>query len=515
MSENGPTQPSTNPESTDAPTAAPVQRDVVVIGGGIAGLVAALENARVGLRVTVIEAEGAPGGCLARQTVGGITVDSGAESFATRANTVADYLRSLGLVDAIVQPNQASSWLRLPSGDSIPMPKLSLLGIPASPLADDVRAAIGWRGALRAYADRLMPVLKIGLEANLGQLVKKRMGRAVLESLVTPIVGGVYSADPMQLSVEAVAPGLNAALTRTGSLSGAVAQLVASAPAGSRVAGIRGGMACLVDALVAELDKLGAEVLTNVRVESIQRLDPGTGGDLALQARWRVTANGSELDGVSTVVNASGIIVATPAAESLRLLSTASPAVPEWAALARLGWPEAPGVELVTLVVESASLNAAPRGTGVLTAATDISVKAKALTHVSAKWEWAAEAAQATGANRHVVRLSYGRAGGANPLVGLDDAAVRSTALADASAILGVELGEPQLIDAARTRWNNAIPVATVGAEERIAAVRAAVGEHDGIELAGSWLAGTGLARVIPDAREAGRRLRHGLVHTI
>ena len=63
-------------------------RDVVVIGGGVAGLSAARECARVGLSVTVLEAGTVLGGALASHEVAGLTLDSGAESFAVRRNAI-------------------------------------------------------------------------------------------------------------------------------------------------------------------------------------------------------------------------------------------------------------------------------------------------------------------------------------------------------------------------------------------------------------------------------------------
>jgi oxygen-dependent protoporphyrinogen oxidase len=60
----------------------------------------------------------------------------------------------------------------------------------------------------------------------------------------------------------------------------------------------------------------------------------------------------------------------------------------------------------------------------------------------------------------------------------------------------------------ARTSWTNALPYAALGEGERIARVRAAVQEVEGLEVTGSWLTGTGLASVIPDAREVATRAR-------
>ena len=69
------------------------------------------------------------------------------------------------LADDVVAPNRAGAWLARPgrSGgvDAVPLPRTGMLGIPANPLGEDVRAVIGWGGAGRAYLDRLMPVLRI------------------------------------------------------------------------------------------------------------------------------------------------------------------------------------------------------------------------------------------------------------------------------------------------------------------------------------------------------------------
>ena len=61
-----------------------------------------------------------------------------------------------------------------------------------------------------------------------------------------------------------------------------------------------------------------------------------------------------------------------------------------------------PEVALVTLVVDQPALNSNPRGTGLLVSEAVTNVRAKALTHATAKWAWVAEEA---GKNRHVVRL--------------------------------------------------------------------------------------------------------------
>ena len=524
--------------------------DVLVIGGGVAGLVAARECAQVGLSVTIIEATDAVGGPVAGHVLDGLSLDSGAESFAVRGGTVAAFIEDLGLSDQVVAPNAAGAWLHLPAlhpdspsrarakkiaagralprpvadaAVSVPLPTAGVLGIPGSPLADDVRRVIGWKGSLRAYLDRLMPVLTIGREHSLGELVRKRMGARVLDRLVEPVASGVYTTSAVDLEIDVVAPGLNRALTTAGSLSGAVSALRAGAPAGSNVGGLLGGMASLPAAIVAALEHHNVTILTATTAETLAR----SGTDDA--PTWTVTvtrqadaapdsaapdsaapdsaapdsAAPAPAAPATATITARYVIVATQGAQALRLVN---PLGAQFDALAELDWPAPTAVTLTSLVLDAPALDAHPRGTGVLVAIDAPDVTAKALTHVTAKWAWVAEAA---GAGRHVVRLSYGRAGHPNPTDDLSDDELQALALHDASVLLGVPLPASSVRAFARTEWRDALSPATLGAPERAQQVREAVAQMPALEITGAWLAGTGLASVIPHALEAGDRIRH------
>ncbi|WEO77585.1 protoporphyrinogen oxidase [Cryobacterium sp. SO2] len=496
-------------------------KDVLVIGGGVAGLVAARECAHLGLSVEVLEATGAVGGAVGSHEVAGLVLDSGAESFAVRGNTVAAFIADLGLTDQIVEPNPAGAWLHLPANRAggapvtVPLPAAGVLGIPGSPLADDVRRAIGWSGALRAYADRLMPVLKIGREHSLGELVEKRMGKKVLDRLVSPVAGGVYATDANDLEVDVVAPGLNNALTTVGSLSGAVLALRTAAPAGSMVRGLNGGMHTLVDALVADLERFDVAIHTLAPVTAFRPVDTETvadDGSLTSTRTWlvdvAVTDAGDDAaeDAAPRTIEARHVILAVAAAPALALLA---PLGPELAAIAALDWPAPASVELATLVLDAPALDAHPRGTGVLVAVDTPGVTAKALTHATAKWAWLDAL---TPPGRHVLRLSFGRAGAPVPTLGLSDDELRDLALHDAAAILGIDLAAHQVRGFARTLWSDGLSPATIGAPDRIRRVREAIEQTPGLSVTGGWLSGTGLASVIPDAMNAGIRGRRAVL---
>ncbi|MDH2443582.1 FAD-dependent oxidoreductase [Amnibacterium sp. CER49] len=445
---------------------------VVVVGGGVAGLVAARRLALRGAAVTLLERRERPGGRVARGQVAGTVVDTGAESFAVRGGTVRGLLTDLGLEADLVDP-AGSAWVAL-GNRTVPLPAGGVLGIPASPLADDVRRVVDWPGALRAYADRLVPVLRVGRYDRLGPLVRGRMGQRVLERLVAPVVESVYGVDPDEVEVDAIAPQLNAAITATGSLSAAVLRLRSAAPAGSAVQGVRGGVARLVDALLDDLERFGVAVRTGQEVLGVHPEPHGPG--------FTVVTPGEDLETDAVVVAADG-------AAAFDLLRDAAPTVAE------LPRPRPAVSRSVVLAVDDARLDAAPRGSGVLRAPSFTGVRATALTHVTAKWAWVGAELPA---GRHLLRLAYRGPDEVDP------AAVR----ADASALTGLDLPEPT--DRLDTVWvDSAPPLAPETRAIRAALDAAALPPR--LAVTGSWRTGTGLASVVAGAEAAALALEPDL----
>ncbi|MFF5791445.1 FAD-dependent oxidoreductase [Paeniglutamicibacter sp. NPDC012692] len=491
-------------EHRSAEPKAPAGPHAAVIGGGIAGLVAARELAGSGHAVTVYEASAEFGGCVRAHEVAGLVLDAGAESFATRSTAVADLLAELGLGEDIVTPQPGGAWLYLKRGSESaaqPLPATGILGIPGDPWAEEVRSAVGRAGALRAAADLITPVSRKLLEGelSLGALVRSRMGTAVLENLVTPVVSGVHSADPDALDVDAIAPGLRAAVLKHGSLARAVAAMRAAAPAGSAVASIVGGMNRLTAALLKDLRAANVVLLPGTPVASVHHNaggeDPARAFELRLAAGTRPDAEaGAE---PAEPAYFSRVVIATPGEIATDLLAGIDPAFADHRPA-----PGA-GISLVTLVIDKPELDDAPRGTGLLVAPTVDTVGAKALTHGTAKWQWLGDE---SGPGSHVLRLSYGRLNDvAGSLANADDESLRAAALQDASTLLGLDITAGDVLGFDVVRYSGALPFATTGHAARVAAIRERADATPGLEVVGAWLSGTGLAAVVADTR---RRLR-------
>lgn len=449
---------------------------VAVVGGGVAGLVSALECAKVGMRVTLFEASERLGGVVASAELDGRMTDVAADGFRIAPGALQDLIDELGLRDAVVTARDADTWVAGSHGVA-PLPEASILGIPANPFDPRVRRIVGWPGVWRAYLDRLRPPLTIGAQHNLGTLVRSRMGARVLDRMVAPLTYGIHGVPPEQVDVDRAARGLNAALTRTGSLSGGVAQQLPdpdAAPRPSRGT-IAGGMSVFIDALAARLVDLEVDVRTGTEVASLS--PTADGWSLA----WSAAEEAGDLD-------VDAVIVATPERAARRLIA---------AHLDGLDGPvlSPDDVDVVTLVLDAPALDARPRGHAVY--AVPGAAAATAVVHATATWPVAP-------GDPHIVRVTM-------PASELPSGDAIAAATAAAAELLGVDLGT--VLATYRARWSPALPSSALSPARD--EVRRAARRDARLGVAGAWIDGTGLARVAADAKTEAERIRSGLLwHT-
>lgn len=469
------------------PADAEADADVVVVGGGIAGLAIADDLARASSRVIVCEASDAVGGLLRRGRLAGLDVDLGAESFATRTDAVAALVADAGLPLEIVAPRPGGAHLAvaadgedadapgapLPRRTEVvraPLPRRTVLGIPADPLADDVVRLIGASAAARVAAEIELPFTDEA-EPSLFDLVAARCGDVLATRVVDTLCRSVYSRPAAEVRLSALHPGLWRAYRERGSLVAAAGVLAQDARAGAAVAGIAGGMWRLPDALARAATAHGARVRTGTAVREVS-------GSRAAGFVVRTDAG---------AITARRVVIAAGPAAAARLVEPRSaevaPASGTDAPASGAAVPGRGGVRVVAVVVDHADLDAFPVGSGVIVDAA-LPTAAKALTHVSAKWAWAAAAAPA---GRHVLRLSA-----RDPYApGLDDPADVAREL---SLLTGVEVGPADIVDLTVQDWPDAVAAGDADRLRRAARSR-------GLDLAGAVVAGTGLAAVLPHAR--------------
>lgn len=418
---------------------------VVVVGAGIAGAAAAYAL-RERHSVTVIEGS---------RAVGGKVHEDGAEQFLIRVPEALDLAQSLGLSAQVVHPRTATAavWSR---GRMHPLPTRTMLGVPSS-----VRSLLGVlrpSEVVRAAADLVAPGDVPTADVAVGGYLRRRLGDAVVDRLVDPLLGGVYAGRADELSFFATMPALRAASSPS-VIRAARAAVGAGAGGAPVFATLTGGLGQLVPSTLAAS---GASVVTGRLVRRIERASSG----------FRVV-HGPTTD--EQAADADAVVVAVPAAPAARLLGDLAPV-----AASELNAVEYASVAIVSLVYPcplpgewSGFLVPAVEGRAV-----------KAATFSSSKW------AHLDGAG--LVRCSLGRVGEVALLQRPDEELV-ALAAADLSAMTGL----PAPVESRVTRWGGGLPQYGVGHLDRVARIRAAVARVPGLAVCGAAYEGVGIPACI------------------
>lgn len=448
------------------------QTRVIVIGGGIAGLVAAFECAKVGMSVTLLEASSRLGGVVGSVDLDGVRADAVVDTFDGAAPELAALLTELDLAERLVPVAQTVPWV-----GHLRLPAEAMLGIPANSWDPAVRRIIGWRGVWRAYLDRLRPPLTIGHQRNLGALVRSRLGDRVCERMVAPITRARLGLEPEQVDAEIAAPGLVSALTRTGSLAGAVSALSPELPTRHT---LTGGVALLASGLSERLALLEAEVRTDARVAEIRRTAGGWTVDVDEPAD-AAAGGDADADPAAEEVEADLLVVAVDESAARRLLSMIIDGADA---------PVPAGADVVTLRVtmpDTDRSDVAPAPFSPVRRVAD----------VTAMLPWlAAEVPE----GERIVRVT-------SVAVDEPDEAVIAAAQAAASAALGHELSSAHVLASVRTRaaWP---PLAQIGRRQHQSDLRRTVHGMPGLALTGGWISDGEIADVVADAVAEASRLR-------
>jgi protoporphyrinogen/coproporphyrinogen III oxidase len=451
---------------------------IAVVGGGITGLAAAhtLAQAREAPDVLLLESSDRLGGKLRTEPLAGLAVEAGADAFITREPDALRLARDVGLGEDLVGPSVSGVQLWL-DGRLHELPEGVVLGVPTR-LAPLLRSgAVPAGAALRAGLDLVMPRRTDLDTASVGELVRARLGDAIAERLVDPLLAGVYAGDLDRLDAVAATPQLaDAVRSERSMILGMRAARRRSSQAGSVdpfFVSIRGGIERLATRTAERAAETGrVQIRCDAPVAEVARAD------------GRIVVIGP--DGEHVV---DAVVVATPASEASRLVSGLLPAAA--APLAAIPYAS---VAVIALVLAP---GAGPlRGSGLLVPRREGCI-VKAATWVTNKWPHVAED------GRTVVRASVGRRGD-EAVVELEDRELIAGVREDLERIAGLD-AEP--IAARVTRWRGGLPQYEVGHRDLLGALGDATHDHGWIAFAGAAYRGVGISACVRQGRSAARRV--------
>jgi len=489
---------------------------VVIIGGGITGLAAAhrllersLESGKQ-INLTVLEAGNRVGGIVQTRERNGFLLESGPDSFISEKPAALALVKRLGLESHLIETNKDNrrSFI-VRQGRLLPVPEGFQLLAPSRWWPFVKSDIFSWSGKARMALDLVLPRRKLNgnnSDESLAEFVRRRLGTEALERMAQPMVGGIYTADPERLSLQATMPrflemerdhrSLIRALRRQNRQTGSVAQSETNTEtSGARYSlflSFDRGMQVLTDTLEKRISSLGSQLSkgmksgkTTIRVNTaIDSIAPEE-SDGGRSPKWKLTTSGNE------TLLADAICVALPAYISSRLLGTVDPQLA--AELSEISYASSATINLgfkrddiphpldgfgfVVPFIEKRSLIAC--------------------TFSSVKFAGRAPAG-------HVLLRAF--VGGAlqPELLTLDEDELLSRVLGDLRELLGIEKA-PLFTEV--TKWERSMPQYHVGHVARVQRIEARLASLPGLVLAGNAYSGLGIPDCIRSGEGAADRI--------
>lgn len=460
---------------------------VVVIGGGISGLSAALALQERNVEVTLLEASARFGGPIHTVRTADLILDTGPDSFLSSKPGGVQLAERLGIADRLIntRPDGGGTFI-LHNGRLEPLPEGITLLVPTqfqqiaeSPLLD--RA-----GKLRLMADYFIPARRSDADESVASFMTRRVGRQAFENLAEPLLTGIFSGDATQLSILSTFPRLREVERRQGGLiRGALAQR-RSAGAGSGApkytpfVSFANGLGEIIEGLVAALDR--TELRRRTAAQSITPLDDG----------YEITL----MDG--STIGCDAAVFATPAYVTAQILEDVAPQVA--AELRAIPYVSS---ATVSMAFRDEDVSGKQVGRGFVVPR----VEGRALTAVT--WssnKFAGRAPEGVA----LLRGFTGRAGQEKNAFLPDDQLIELLR-SDIAAITGIS-AEPLMAQV--FRWLRAMPQYVVGHQARLDRIDDLLASHPSLALTGNAYRGVGIPDCITNATAEANRLLSRLAST-
>ena len=304
------------------------QISAIVIGGGITGLSAAYrlrreaEKIDIPLQITLLEASNRVGGVIHTEHRDGFIVEHGPDAFITTKPWGKALCEELCISDKLIgtNPKVRRSFV-VRKGKLLPVPEGFYMMAPGS-FGPFIKSPIfSLFGKFRIALDLFIPRRNHIDDESVADFVRRRLGKQAFERMAQPMIGGIYTSDAEDLSLNATFPRFVDMEREHGSIIKALlAQKQKTAETSRDTSGPRyslfqsftAGMQTLTDTLV---ERLSDCIRLQMRVTTIQQNESGV--------RWIVCLDDGEK------MEADLICIALPAHQTAKLISTVSPTLAE------------------------------------------------------------------------------------------------------------------------------------------------------------------------------------------
>jgi len=452
--------------------------DVLIVGGGIAGLATAYELHRRGITFQLLERGPRAGGVILSEEIDGFVIDGGPDALLIQKPDGIKLCEELGIGDRLVPTKLPRLAYIQRGGELHPLPAASVLGIPTE-WGPFIRTRLfSWAGKVRMGLEMFVPPRTEDSDESIGAFMARRFGREAATFLAEPLLAGIHAGDVDRLSIRALFPRFVEAERKYGSLLRAFRPNSGTRNPGTRnpkpetrnpdgaFKSLPGGLSELVRALLKALPAEAIQLNTTVaRVR-------GTGPYIVERE-----------DGVR--LQARALVLATPAYVTSAITREFD------ADLSRVcGEIRYASAATVALAFRREQVAHPLNGSGFVVPRVE-KTGIMAGSWLSSKWPHRAPEGSV------LLRTFVGGARDPKALEQSDRELV-DLSLRAVGPLLGIS-GAP--IFTRIFRWNRANAQHEVGHLDRIAAIDRAVARHAGVYVTGSGFRGTGIPDCVADGR--------------
>jgi len=454
--------------------------DVIIVGGGIAGLATAYELHQRGVRFRLLERASRPGGVILTEQIQDFTFDAGPDALLIQKPAAITLCRELGLGDRLFPTSEPRAAFILREKTLHPLPESSVLGIPRNVSALAATRLFSMAGKARMAAELFIRPRTDGAgDESIASFIGRRFGAEAVTYLAEPLLAGIHAGDVNRLSMRALFPRFLEAERKHGSVLRAFRQIRQPKSSNGAFMSLPGGLEEIVDALVRALP--ADSISLNAGVAAVDR-----------DSEFRVALDSGER------LNARSVVVCTPAFAAATLVDRLDPNLASLCAQVLYA-----SSATVTFGYRREDVAHPLRGSGFVVPRVE-KTTIMAGSWISSKWRSRAPE------GRVLLRAFVGGARDPEVMSRMDGELV-SAAQHELGRLLGIR-GEP--IFSKLHRWDRANAQHDVGHLDIIAAIDRRLAALPGLFVTGSGFRGVGVPDCVADARATGAQVAQWLSAT-
>jgi oxygen-dependent protoporphyrinogen oxidase len=468
---------------------------IVIIGGGIAGLAAAVHlkaGAKVHdktLDILLLEKSKRIGGKVLTERVGDYLVEGGPDSFLPEKVQTVHLARHLGLESEMLPSNDQFKGTFIYSEKALhSLPEGVMLMVPTMFWPMIRSHLISWPGKLRMGMEPFIPRRRQQGDESLASFVTRRLGSECLDKIAEPLVAGIHTSNPDNMSLEATFPRFLQMEQKSGSLIRGMLAAMKNRPYATLSGpppkpgvpkmtyfmSFRNGMQTLSQACA---DFIGTDsIRLGARVKVVEPRGKG----------YAVVLESGE------VIEADHVMIGTASYEAAHMIRSFAPDAADQ--MAGIDWSSAANV---SVAFRKKDVKVPLRGFGFIIPKVE-NRRINATTYSSIKWSYRAPD------DSILLRVFVGGGNREDLVYALDDDAMVTTVLKELDAVIGLQ-AEPQFTRV--YRWYKAMPKYTVGHMDRMSLLDRRIAEHPGLHLIGCSYKGIGIGGCVQESLLAAEKL--------